>query len=65
MSPDKSRMPQLIDSSRKPIPKKEIKSMNDPFVEKIARTRTSKGKKIQIEWLKLGVKSPPKDIKQR
>ena len=45
MSLDKSRIPKLSDSSRKFIPKKERKLMNDPFVERIARTRTSKGKK--------------------
>ena len=28
------------------IPRKERKSMNDPLVERIARTRTSKGKKV-------------------
>ena len=46
MSLDKSRIPKLSDSSRIFIPKKERKSMNDPFVLRIARTRTSKGKKI-------------------
>ena len=39
-------MPKLGDSSRKFIPEKQRKAMNDPFVEKITRTRTDKGKKI-------------------
>ena len=42
MSLDKSRIPKLSDSSEKFIPKKQRKSMNDPFVERIARTRTIK-----------------------
>ena len=41
-----SRIPKLSDSSRKFIPEKQRKAMNDPFVERIARTRTNKGKKI-------------------
>ena len=46
MSLDKSRILQLSDSSRKFIPEKQRKAMNEPFVEKIARTRTDKGKKV-------------------
>ena len=46
MSLDKSRIPKLSDSSRKFIPGKQRKAMNDPFVERIARTRTDKGKKV-------------------
>ena len=56
MSLDKSRIPKLSDSSRKFLSKKERKSMNDPIVERIERTRTSKGEKFQPELLKLGVK---------
>ena len=41
MSVDKSRIPKLIDSSRKFIPKKQTKSMKDSFVERIAQTRTT------------------------
>ena len=43
---DKSRMTKLGDSSRKFIPEKERKARNDPFVERIARTRTDKGNKV-------------------
>ena len=43
---DKSRIPKLSDSSRKFIPEKQRKAMNDPFVEGIIRTRTDKGKKV-------------------
>ena len=46
MSLDKSRIPKLGDSSRKFTPDKQRKALNDPFVEKIARTRTDKGKKV-------------------
>ena len=46
MSLDKSRIPKLGDSSRKFIPEKQRKAMIDPFVEKITRTRTDKGKKV-------------------
>ena len=46
MSLDKSRILKLIDSSRKFIPKKQRKAMNDPFVEMITRTLTDKGKKV-------------------
>ena len=46
MSLDKSRIPKLSDSSRKFIPKKQKKSMNDPFVERTVKNRNKKGKKI-------------------
>ena len=56
LSLHKSKIPKLSDSSRKFIPKKERKSMNDPFLEKIARTRINKMKKFQAYWLKPRVK---------
>ena len=46
MSLDKSRVPRLSDSSRKFIPEKQRKAMNDPFVERITRNRTDKGKMV-------------------
>ena len=46
MSLDKSRIPKLGDSSRKFIPEKQRKVMNDPFVERITRTRTDKGETV-------------------
>ena len=47
MSLDKSRIPKLSDSSRKFIPQKQKKTNERPFfLERIARTRTHKGKKI-------------------
>ena len=46
MSLDKSRIPKLSDSSRKFIPEKQRKAMNDPFVERITRTRTDKGENV-------------------
>ena len=47
MSLDKSRIPKLGDRSRKFIPEKQSKAMNDPFVERITRTtRTDKGETV-------------------
>ena len=46
MSLDKSRIPKLGDSSRKFIPEKQRKAMNDPFVERITRTRSDKGETV-------------------
>ena len=46
MSLGKTRIPKLGDSSRKFIPEKQRKTVNDPFVERITRTRTDKGKKV-------------------
>ena len=46
MGLDKSRIPKLSDSSRKFIPERQRKAMNDPYVERIRRTRTDKGKKV-------------------
>ena len=46
MSLDKSRIPKLGDSSRKFLPEKQRKAMNDPFMKSITQTRTDKGKKV-------------------
>ena len=46
MSLDKSRIPKRGNSSRKFIPEKQRKTMTDPFVERITRTRTGKGKMV-------------------
>ena len=46
MSLDKSRIPKRGNSSRKFIPEKQRKAMTDPFVERITRTRTGKGKMV-------------------
>ena len=46
MSVDKSRIPELSDSSRKFIPEKQRKPMNDSFVERITRTRIDKGETV-------------------
>ena len=51
ISLDKSRIPKLSDSSRKFIPEKQRKAMNDLFVERIAQTRTDKGKRISGEMV--------------
>ena len=46
MSLDKSRIPKRGNNSRKFIPKKQRKTMTDPFVEWITRTRTDKGETV-------------------
>ena len=46
MSLDKSNIPKLSDSSRKIIQENQRKAMNDPFVERITRNRTDKGKMV-------------------
>ena len=46
MNLDKSRIPKLSDSSSKFIPEKQRKAMTDPFVKRIAQTRTGKRKKV-------------------
>ena len=46
MSLDKSRIPKRGNSSRKLIPEEQRKSMTDPFVERIKRTRNGKRKMV-------------------
>ena len=46
MSLDKSRIPKRSNSSRKLIPEEQRKSMTDPFVERITRTRTGRFKMV-------------------
>ena len=46
MSLDKSRIPKRCNSSRKFIPKKQRKTMTDPFVDRIKRARTDKGETV-------------------
>ena len=46
MSLNKSRKPKRGNSSRKFIPKKQRKTMTDPFVDRITRARTDKGEMI-------------------
>ena len=42
----KSRVPKRCNSSRKFIPKKQGKTMTDPFVDRIKRARTDKGETV-------------------
>ena len=46
MSLDKSRIPKRGNSSKKFIPKKQRKTMTDPFVDRIKRARTDKGETV-------------------
>ena len=64
MSLDKSRIPKLSDSSRKFIPEKQRKAMNNPFVERIARTRTDEGKKFSGRMVETISQNPQKDKRQ-
>ena len=46
MNLDKSRISKLRDSSRRFMQKRQRKSMNVPFVERIKKTRSKKGSKV-------------------
>ena len=46
MSLDKSRIPKRGNSSRKFIPRKQRKTMTDPFVDRIKRAQTDKGETV-------------------
>ena len=46
MSLDKSRIPKRGNSSRKFIPEKQRKTMTDPFVDWIKRSRSDKGETV-------------------
>ena len=46
MSLDKSRIPKRCNSSRKFIPEKQRKTMTDPFVDWIKRSRSDKGERV-------------------
>ena len=64
MSLFKSRIPKLSDSSRKCKPEKQRKTMRDPFVERIARTRIDKGMKVSGGMVETRSQNPQKDKKQ-
>ena len=51
MSLDKSRIPKISDSSRKFIPKKQRKSMNDTFVERTKKIRNKKGNEVSVRMV--------------
>ena len=65
MSLYKSRIPKLSDSSRKFIPEKQRKAMNDLFVERITRTRTDKGKKVSGRMVETGSQKSSEGQKAR
>ena len=65
MSLDKSRIPKLGDSSSKFIPEKQRKAMNDPFVERIIRARTDKGKKVSGIMVETRIQKSSKGQKAR
>ena len=46
LTDNKSRIPKRGNSSRKFIPEEQRKSMTDPFVERITRTRNGKRKMV-------------------
>ena len=45
------------------IPKKQRKPMNDPFVERIARTRTNKVKKVSVGMVETRKQKTPEGQK--
>ena len=51
MSLNKSRIPKRGDSSRRFIPKKQRKTMTDPFVDRIKRARTDKGETVSCRMV--------------
>ena len=53
MSLDKSRIPKRGNSSGKFIPKKQRKTMTDPFVDWIKRARTDKGETVSGRMVEL------------
>ena len=58
MSLDKSRIPKLSESSRKFIPEKLRKAMNDPFLDRITRTRTDKEKMVSGRMVETRTQNP-------
>ena len=52
MSLDKSRIPKRGNSSRKFVPKKQRRTMTDPFVDWIKRARTDKGETVSGRMVK-------------
>ena len=63
MSLEKSRIPKRGNSSRKFIPEKQRKTMTDPFVDWIKRSRSDKGETVSGKWLKREVRRPQKSGK--
>ena len=65
MSLDKSRIPKLGDSSRKFIPEKQRKAMNNPFVKRITRTRTDKGETVSGRMVETRIQKSSEKRKTR
>ena len=51
MSLDKSRIPKRGNSSRKFIPEKQRKTMTDPFVDWIKRSRSDKRGRVSVKMV--------------
>ena len=63
MSLDKSRIPKRGNRSRKFIPEEQRKSMTDPFVERITRTQTGKGKMVSGRMVETRSQKYPEEQK--
>ena len=63
MNLDKSRIPKLSESSRKIIPEKQRKTMNDPFVERITRTLTDKGEMVSGKMVETRSQKSAEELK--
>ena len=64
MSLDKSRIPKRGNSSRKFIPEEQRKSMTDPFVERIKRTRNGKRKMVSGRMVETRSQKTSEEIKE-
>ena len=64
MSLDKSRIPKRGNSSRKFIPKKQRKTMTDPFVDWIKRARTDKGEMVSGRMVETRSQKTSEDQKE-
>ena len=64
MSLDKSKIPKLSENSRKFIPEKQRKTMNDPFVERITGTRTDKGETVSGRMVETRSKKTAEEQRQ-
>ena len=63
MSLDKSRIPKRGNSSRKFIPEKQRKTMTNPFVDWIKRSRSDKGETVSGRMVETEVRRPQKSGK--
>ena len=64
MSLDKSRIPKRGNSSKKFIPRKQRKTMTDPFVDRIKRAQTDKGETVSGRMVETRSQKSSKERKE-